>query len=262
MLESLIDASLYINSSNDSEEEELPCYEKISDNEDIYLIRTKHTSYELHRKRLIGTLKELHKYANLSIAELDERQGELLASTVETTRLLNNTKALKDLVLKDIQHIYGHIKNPIPGTVGAFFIGCFNNDDFNGPIGCNPRCAASMMKCEGMSFECGDTILIFSKNQFKPINNKVTTHAYVYIEDENFVKFNRYELSLLNKAGIKSVTMIYGNADGSYREITNEIILEHIETNDSSNAWWIILLIIIILLLLLGFGYYYGNMIL
>ena len=58
MLESLIDASLYINSSNDSEEEELPCYEKISENEDIYLIRTKHTSYELHRKRLIGTLKE------------------------------------------------------------------------------------------------------------------------------------------------------------------------------------------------------------
>jgi len=261
MFESLIDASLYITSESDNVTEiknESAYYEKISEKDDIYLVHTKDRSYELHRKRLIKTLKDLHQYAHLSISQLDVQQTELLASTIETTRVLYNTNALKDLVLKDIQEIYGHIKNPIPGTVGAFFIGCFNNDDFKGPLGCNPRCAASILKCDGVTFECGDTILIYSKNQFKPLNNKVTTHAYIYIDDDKFVKFNKYQLGLLNKSGIKSVTMIYGNPDGSYREITNEIQLDYHEC-DNNNIGWIVLIIILALLIILGLIYFYQD---
>lgn len=259
MLESLIDASLYIDSSEELKES--PCYEKISEKDDIYLVHTKDRSYELHRKRLVKTLKELHQYAHIQISQLNEEQTELLSSTIETTRILYNTNALKDLVLKDIREIYGHIKNPVPGTVGAFFIGCFNNDDFDGPIGCNPRCAASMLKChdDHVTFECGDTILIYSNRQFKPLNNKVTTHAYIYIDDDKFVKFNNHELGMLNRSGVKSVTMIYGNPDGSYREITNEIQLDYSCLDDSSNIGWIVLIIILVILLLLGLFYFYGQ---
>lgn len=255
MLESLIDASLYIDEADES-----PCYEKISEKDDIYLVHTKDKTYELHRKRLIKTLKELHQYANLQISQLNDDQTELLSSTIEITRILYNTNALKDLVLKDIREIYGHIKNPVPGTVGAFFIGCFNNDDFDGPIGCNPRCAASMLKCsDNITFECGDMILIYSNHQFKPLNEKVTTHAYIYIDDDKFVKFSHHELGQLNKSGVKSVTMIYGNPDGSYREITNEIILDYGCLDDSSNIGWIVLIIILVILLLLGLFYFYGQ---
>ena len=254
MLESLIDASLYINSSSESQSEsEVPLYEKISDKEDVYLIHTKNHSYELHRTRLIDTLKQLHHYASIQISELKEEQSELLASTIETTRLLYNTKALKDLVLSDIQKIYKNIKNPVPGTVGAFFVGCFNNDEFDGPLGCNPRCAASLLKCD-INFECGDNILVFSNHHFTSINNKVTTHAYIYIEDEKFQKFSRYEYKLLQDSGIKSITIIYGNADGSYREISKEIILEHIEDEEPNYVW----IIILILLLLLIFFIFYS----
>lgn len=257
MSESLIDASLYINSLTDTPKKKF--YEKISDNEDIYLIHTENHSYELHRDRLIDALKELHKSSHMKIDQLNEKQAELLASTVETTQILYNTKALKDLVLKDIQRIYSHIKNPLPGTVGAFFIGCFNNDNFNGPLGCNPRCAASLLKCDGVNFECGDTILIFSKHEFTCINKKSTSHAYIYIEDEKFTKFSNHELNQLNQTGVKSVTMIYGNADGTYREITNEIILDHVNGDESSSSVWLILLIFIIILLLIALFYFYGQ---
>jgi len=265
MSESLIDASLYVNFGNETSEshdkntKKLPVYEKISETEDIYIIHTKDHSYELHRTRLIDTLKELHKYAHIQITQLDEKQSKLLASTIETTRLLYNTKALKDLVLKDIQHIYSHIKNPVPGTVASFFIGCFNLDEFTGPLGCNPRCAASLLKCEGVSFECGDTILIFSNHDFTSVNKKMTTHAYIYIEDENFKEFSKHEYNRLNDAGIKSVTLIYGNADGSYREITNEIFLNHSNTTDATNIGWIILIIVIILLIIIALMFFYGR---
>ncbi len=75
MSESLIDASLYINSSTESHEELKPIkptyYEKISESEDIYLIQTEDNSYELHRDRLTNTLKELHKYAHIKISQLN-----------------------------------------------------------------------------------------------------------------------------------------------------------------------------------------------
>ncbi|HSW76492.1 MAG TPA: hypothetical protein VLG50_05580 [Candidatus Saccharimonadales bacterium] len=242
-------------------------YQNIDKDNDIYLIRTDKGSFKLYRKDLINTLKKLRECAHLSISKLNEEQAKLLDSTTEVTRILHNTKALTDIVIKDIQHIYGDIKNPIPGTVGAFFVGCFNQDHevFKGPIGCNPRCAASLLRCNGDHFECSDTILYYTGQEFKSLNDKHTNHAYIYIESHEFKSFNHHDIQMLKDAGICKVTLIHSNKDGSYKEVTNEAIVDdlHIHnihhTSTSNNVAAIVIIVILVLILLFCLLYFYGK---
>lgn len=248
----LVDSfSLTESSSNDS-----ITYEKLS--EDVYLIRTDHGPYELYRKELINTLQTLHQHAHVFISKLNHDDHELLKSTIEATRLLYNSKALKDLILQDIRSIYHDVKNPIPGTVGAFFVGCFNDDPFDGPIGCNPRCAASLFGCHEDQIECADTVLIFSHHQFTHLNKQKTPHCFIYVEDYKFTAFTPHQLVMLRKANHQEMTVIYSNEDGSYKQVSKRIPIDAVIDDDDNQGLWIGLIIIIaIVLLLLFFGLIY-----
>jgi hypothetical protein len=269
MSQSLINASLFINDSCTSgttsweDKSENANYEKISSEEEIYLIKTDNGSYELHRKNLINTLIELKKHAHVFVSKLGPAESDMLKSTIEATRILYNSKALKDLVLTDIREIFGDVKNPIPGSLSAYFTGCFNDDNFNGPVlACNPRCAASALGSD-QGLECIDSVLIFSNGTFNKLNDKKSFHAYIYIEDDKFTTFSSYHIKLLNDAGITTVTLIYGNKDGSYREVTGRLALDQMLTQpDSNSSAWpgiIIVIVIIVILILLGAMFYYKG---
>jgi len=268
MTHSLIDSSLYINDSYTSESHSPSLnstsevtYEKLSENH--YIIRTDEKSYELDRKDMINTLNKLHKHSHQLVAQLDKECRDLLTSTIEATRILYNSKALKNLVLDDIKSIYHDIKNPVPGTVGAFFIGCFNDDNFKGPIGCNPRCAASLFGCHNEQIECADTVLIFSQGQFTKLNDKKSLHCIIYIEDHQFTDFANHHIHRLKQAGHQQMTLVYSHADGSYKHVTDRIDIGTITTSDdeTSTVWMILIIILVIIGLLLLFGvlYMYNN---
>lgn len=257
MLPSLIDTSLFIESSEGQ-------YEKISDN--VYLIRDKEgKKCELHRNDLIYSLKELYKYSHVFIDHLKEEHKKLLDSITEATRILHHSKVLKELVLKDIKTIFDDLSHPVPGTVGAFFVGCYNKDNFKGPLGCNPRCAASFITCDKEQLACEDHIFIFKDHQFVKLNKKdhkqPSEHVYIYIDDCEFEQFKSSQLNLLKRSHVKRVTLIYSNEDGTYKDIKYNVDITKIATvNDESNAWWIILIIFIIIvfvLLLGGMSYLY-----
>lgn len=253
------------NISNTPNNSKLPVYEKISDTEDIYLIRTENGSFEYHRKNLIETLTELHNSAHVPVSQLNDSQTALLASTTEVTRILYNSNALKDLIMKDVQNIFSDIKNPIPGTVAAFFVGCFNDDKFTGPIGCNPRCAASsLLKCDGENFECSDTILIFSNNQFRTLNKNKSNKAYIYIQSPTFTMFSPNNIQNLKDSGIQSAILIYGNKDGSYREVTGEMSIDKLPVSrlfTTTNTWAgpILFLILLVIIIIIAFLSIYGK---
>lgn len=267
MSHSLVDSSLLINDYQTLDSHSTLhsvseiTYEKLSENH--YIVRTDEKSYELDRKELINTLNKLHKHAHQFVGKLDKESHELLMSTIEATRILYNSKALKDLILKDIRQIYHDIKNPVPGTVGAFFIGCFNDDQFKGPIGCNPRCAASLFGCHNEQIECADTILIFSHGQFTSLNDKKTSHCIIYIEDANFETFSNHHIYKLRQAGHEEVTIVYSDSDGSYKHVSDRMKLGDVHhVHDDSNVSWtvlIIILVIIVVLILLALLYWYNN---
>lgn len=257
MLPSLIDTSLFIESSKGQ-------YEKISDQ--VYLIRDKDgKNCQLNRNDLVYSLKELHKYSHVFIDKLSVKQKELLDSITEAARILHNTKVLNDLVLDDVKKVFSDIKHPIPGTVGAFFVGCFNEDKFKGPLGCNPRCAASFISCDKEQLACEDNIYILKDYQFIKLNkkehNQPSEHVYIYIDDSDFEQFYQSNINTLKRGGVKKVTLIYSNEDGTYKNIKYNVNLDDLPaTQDSFNAMWIVLIVFIILLIILiagGFVYLY-----
>lgn len=271
MAQSFIDTTLFISGAS-----EQPVYEKISAN-DEYLIRTDNGSYRFFRKDFLHILKQLRGINTIQINKLTTQQTQLLNSTIEVIRLLQNTKALSDLVLKDIQHVFGDIKNPKPGTVAAFFIGCFNTDSkiYKGPIGCNPRCAASLLKCGSTHLECNDAVLIYSNHQFNRLNDKQSEHAYIYVDNPKFTALSAREKKVLKDSGVSRITMILGGPDGSYREVIENYELgefsergerrsaiteQQTATDNSGMTVAIIIFVSIIILIILLFLIYYYEL--
>lgn len=199
-------------------------------NDDLIIINNDTESFQLHRDTLRSSLQELKRDAHTPIARLNPQQTENFRSVSEALRLLYASQALYDIVLVDIRNIFGDVTNVKPGTVAAFFVGCFTDDKFPGPMGCSPKCASSLRPTEGTPGydNCEDLVLIYSDGHFSSLNNKQSKHAYIYVGDDNFKGFSQMNIDQLKAAGIEKSSLIFGNADGSYREVTSALPVDNL----------------------------------
>jgi|SRR5436853_1198469 len=204
-----------------------PTYEHIGGKDDIFIIKNQDGSFQLHRTTLKETLRELKTQSHVSIRQLNPEHTESFKSIVEALRLLYGSQSLYELILTDIHGIFDDVKDVRPGTIAAFFIGCSTNDKFPGPMGCNPKCAASLPPTEGTSgyANCDDLVLIYSEGLFSSLNEKRSVHAYIYIDNTNFLGFSTDNITQLRNAGIENASLIFGHQDGSYREVTSALLL-------------------------------------
>jgi len=253
------DLSFFIKGDDDT-------FSKTNSQQDVFIINNESGSFQLHRQTLRETLLELKTYSYTSIRELSPIHTESFKSIVEALRLLYGSQALYDLILGDIKEIFADVKDVRPGTVAAFFIGCSSDDKFPGPMGCSPKCAASLPPTDGTPgyTNCDDLVLIYSNGLFSSLNEKRSTHSYIYISDQSFTGFSQENINQLKDAGIEQVSLIYGNNDGSYKEVTSPISIDNLPStttqttpsgNDNTNPtgtgiiFGIIIFIIIILLI-------------
>ena len=172
---------------------------------------------------------------------------------------------LYELVHNDIQGIFDDVKIVIPGTVAAYFIGCSSNDNFNGPMGCNPKCAASLAPGgkDPSEYTCDDLVLMYENDgTFSSLNQKISQHTYIHIGDPNFKGFTEENIKQLTEANITSATLTYGKADGSYMDpikamlVTQLPLISQTQTNPdgtttTDNAAWILFIIIAIIIIIL-----------
>lgn len=211
---------------------------------------------EVNRASLRQALKSLVPLSSIPIRDLNPEQAEIFRSVVETLRLLYHSPNLYDMVLKDVKEIFGQ-GEVRPGTVGAFFRGCFTDNNFNGPLGCSPKCADSLPPPEGTPGHapCDDLVLIYRGGDFHSLNERVSSHCYIYVEDPNFDSFSTENMNKLRDAGIEQVTLIYGNADGTYRQVVGPINTEAVpvSTTGENYAGAIIALVIMVLLVVMLF---------
>lgn len=265
------DQSYFVKGDN-NKDDTVSSYEHVGGEEDVFIINSEGGSFQLHRKTLKEILSELKPHANVSVRQLNPEHTESFRSIVEALRLLYGSQALYDLVLTDIRNVFSDIKDVKPGTVAAFFIGCFNDDKFPGPMGCSPKCAASLPPSEGTPgyANCEDLVLIYTEGLFSSLNVKRSSHAYIYIEDNNFSGFTNENILQLKDAGIENASLVFGNQDGSYREITSALPIDQLphkvetssvqstnvttEQNEpTSNGAGIVFAIIIIVIIILLF---------
>lgn len=245
-------------------------YVKGDDDADTLLVKNQEGSYQVHRNHLRETLKELKIHHNKAVKDLDPASTDLFRSVVEAVRLLYGSQSIYDLVLKDIHSVFSDIKSVAPGTVAAFFVGCFSDDKFPGPVGCSPKCASSLPPTEGTPgyASCEDLVLVYSKGAFHSLNEKRTEHCYIYVEDSDFKEFSEANIRQLKDAGVVSVTLIFGNEKGDYKEVKDKLEIGNLPmiaptsapvktsqstTNNVINVLFAILIIIILLFLIIFF---------
>lgn len=223
---------------DDSTNSSSDAYKHVSSDDDSFIINGQGGSYKLHRNTLKETLAELKPHAHVSVRHLSTEHTEAFRSIVEALRLLHGSQALYDLVLNDIRAVFADVKEVKPGTVAAFFIGCFNDDKFPGPMGCSPKCAASLPPSEGTPgyANCDDLVLIYSEGLFSSLNEKRSSHAYIYIGEADFSGFTSDNLRQLREAEIENASLIFGNQDGSYREVTSALNIDQLPSKTEAPA--------------------------
>ena len=237
------------------------------DNIYIITLSSGNKKVEFNRGSFLVTLKDLKKYSNTPIKLLEDDQKESFTSVMDAVEMLYKIGKLYELIHSDIQSIFDDIKIVIPGTVAAYFIGCSSNDNFSGPMGCNPKCAASLAPGgkNPSDYICDDWVLMYeSDGTFSALNQKISQHTYIHIGDFNFKGFTSDNIKQLTDANISSITLIYGKADGTYGEPTNSMSVSKLpliseiqpqsQTSDSNNdsgAWILFIIIAIIIIILL-----------
>jgi hypothetical protein len=233
--------------------------------DNVYIIKTSDTKWEFNRNDLLEALKSLKKHYYTSIKTLGEEQQESFGKVMAALDMLHKTGKLYELIHNDIQHIFADVKIVIPGTVAAYFIGCSSNDNFSGPMGCNPKCAASLAPGgkDPSNYTCGDLVLMYENDRtFSSLNQKMSPHCYIYIGDFRFKGFSRENIQQLTDANISSVTLIYGKEDGTYGDVISSMPVNQLPlvtdtstdaTSDDNGAWilFVVIIAIIILILLL-----------
>lgn len=243
-------------------------FERKIGSDDVFVVNSRGTKFEVDRNSFKDTLLELKKYAHVPVKILKKDQLESFDSVVVALGLLYETGKLYEIIHTDIQQIFADIKTVIPGTLAAFFIGCSTNDNFNGPLGCNPKCAASLPpgeKIKGYTI-CDDLVLLYDNSGLSSLNDKMSIHSYIHIEDSNFTGFTSDDIKQLSDAHIESVTLVYGNSEGIYTEIVNALPLDKLplraettlgqnesnsDTNSNAGIAFAILIVIIIIILLI-----------
>ena len=203
-------------------------FEHIGGADDSYNINGEYGPFVMHRDALRRSLTELKSQSNVLIRNLSAHHKKIFDDVVETTRVLNKSQALYDLVLADIRTVFCDIADMRPGTVGAFFCGCFSPDKFNGPMGCSPKCTASLTPTEGTPGynNCDDGVFLYKDGTFTALNEKRSPHIYVYLSDPHFVAFKPINIVQLKDAGVEYATLFYTHEDGSYKDVTNPIPID------------------------------------
>lgn len=240
--------------------------------DDIFTIKNSEGTFKLSRKDLRQALEDLKTQSNIPVKQLAPSYAELLESIFEALKFLYSSKELYGMIHSDIKDIFKDVKKAIPGTVAAFFIGCSVDKDFPGPMGCDPRCAASIPPGESVPgySDCDDLVLAYINSMFSSINGKKSAHAYIYIGDTNFNGFPVEHIEQLKKEKIEKATLIFAHTDSdkSYKEISSPINIDKLpqkqeqikETNltqtndvscDSSAGIAIVVIIVIVIIVLL-----------
>lgn len=236
--------------------------------DNVYIIKTAdNRKIEFDRSSLLEALDDLKKYAQTQIKTLEQEQKESCSKVMNALGMLHKTGKLYDLIYSDIKKIFEDVKIIIPGTIAAYFIGCSSNDNFNGPIGCNPKCAAALAPGEKNpgEYSCDDLVLMYEQDRtFSSLNQKMSSHVYLYIVPFEFKGFTKEDIKQLTDANISTVTLIYGKSDGTYGDIISQMPVENLptetqntDTTTSDNNGWILFVIIIaiIIIILLLFLY-------
>lgn len=170
-----------------------------------------------------AALDKLKDFSEVMVDNLPQNLRTQFGEVVQTLYQTKNKPDIYNALVARVSETFKGVSRITPGTVAAFFLGC-NGGGFNGPQGCDPRCAASFeTKTTENVPRCEDAVVALTNTGLKLLNNVVSKHAYVYIPSISFEGFDETEYNQLQK-NYEHVTLIFESENGkSYKESQHRI---------------------------------------
>lgn len=223
-----------------------------------------------------AALDKLKDFSEVMVDNLPQNLRTQFGEVVQTLYQTKNKADIYNALVARVNETFKNVSRITPGTVASFFLGC-NGGGFNGPQGCDPRCAASFeTKTTENVPRCEDAVVALTNSGLKLLNNVVSKHAYVYIPSISFEGFDETEYNQLQK-NYEHVTLIFESENGkSYKESQHRIATTALprrvvaagpaaaplpqQSNTTNNTAAIVITVIIIVILILLIIFLLGRM--
>lgn len=230
---------------------------KLEDEEDTHILMCGGNTVNIHRGIFKDNLRYLRPAIGLDIDELTDRQKGCLENIIEALVASSDCKEMENELFRDIENILGVSEESIsPGTIGAYFFGCglakkmADRSSEYMLTECNPLCVSSIgADLYGM---CKDLVLIQTEDGLKAINQKKSSHCYVYRKGglSNFV-LDYHDYKSLKALGVKYVTVVSEQYKTTRKIPLKSIRRRWIDTSVKSTIYFFALNIICLLAILI-----------
>lgn len=172
-------------------------------------------TYEVNTDEILRLAREFRKKADLPILGLDK---ETFRSFRELTELLSTlrTTDIYPALAQQLHQIYRDVQDAAPGTVGAYFTGCFRDHGFPGAAGCSAHCAGALQPGHSDWEACDTKVLVHQPGQKRPFQVKESpesSEAIIHVQDQSFGGFSTSELDHLERLGITHAQVFLSDGD-------------------------------------------------
>lgn len=195
--------------------------------DNLLTIKGASSNSTLDLEKIKNALNVLSNYCNTPVKDLKGSIKDDLDGLIQISQVLHNS-ALYDRFIQEVKTAFSGCKDPAPGTVGAFFMGCFMVNGFKGGENCDARCAGSLPPSnnDGDWFFCKKLVILYDPkdNTFNSLNDSSPTETYlVIVGGDKFEGFSDREILELNNYGVKKAQLLRYN-NGAYDEITTDFV--------------------------------------
>ena len=197
-------------------------------------------------------LDELVPYRQTQINTLDPKVADVFNRIVNYVNLLFNTPHYTEFnSWVEERYLSMQQNNVIPGTVGAYLIGCNISTSFSDSApGCAVACASArpLPKTHPKFHHCENTVILGKFNghnyrftllmQASDQTNHENAYLYITSTDQSYPGFSKEEKTDLKSIGIKKIKLFGTYPDGkTYVELTNNLVpLEKLKSRNSHPA--------------------------
>lgn len=236
-------------------------------------------------QEFVSKIESMGHLSHVPIKNLEKKKQLELHDLRSAANLLRKGKSY-GLVVDAIKRTFGSKKNLQPATVGAFFYGCFIDNDFEGCLACSALCAGSMPVPSVPGWkDCDKTVGVYIDGELSISYISESKEILVHVTSGQFQGLSEEDTKKLKKMGIEKVTISYsdsesgsskstfsGTPDSVCRKTVTETITKSYPSVPSSRpsqsnhhkeesgwGWGLIVAIVVLLLVffLIAFAYYY-----
>lgn len=165
--------------------------------------------------RIVEEIKQMKSLKNVPLKNLDQKEQQKLNDLRKAALLLRRGKNY-DTIVEAIRTNYQSTNDVRPDTVGAFFYGCFLENDGEGNLACSAHCAGNMpVPIEPGWRDCEKSVGIYDSGELtiKYVNEK-SNEILIHDISGNFQGLSSKDLKKLSDLSVEKVTLVESDASG------------------------------------------------